>query len=76
MTKQHFKAFADEIKDSDEPYITRLSMALMVSRVANQFNVRFDQDWFMKACGLDQQTAFEHDEADAELPQSARKMWS
>lgn len=52
MTKQHFIAFADDIKRSEEPYPVRLSMALLVVRVAKSFNGRFDQDRFMKACGL------------------------
>lgn len=53
MTKQHFQAFADEIKCAQVDEQTRIAIAHAVANVARQFNGRFDVDRFMRAAGLD-----------------------
>lgn len=52
MTKQHFEAFAREIQSSDRTVEEKMFAALVVIRVAKQFDGRFDSDRFLKACGL------------------------
>jgi hypothetical protein len=52
MTKQHFQAFADEIKYSQEPIDIRIKLAETVANVAKRFNGRFDRDRFFRACNL------------------------
>lgn len=52
MTKQHFIAFANEIRLMDADDATKRAAAKVVVEVARQFNGRFDVDRFLKACGL------------------------
>ena len=52
MTKKHFEAFAREIAESDNSPETRMFAAMVVIRVAQEFNPRFDRERFLKACGL------------------------
>lgn len=52
MTKKHFEAFAREIAASDNGGAAKMFAALVVIRVAQQDNPRFDRERFLKACGL------------------------
>ena len=52
MTKKHFEAFAREIANSNRNDAERAAVAIVVVRVALQFNPRFDADRFYKAAGL------------------------
>jgi hypothetical protein len=52
MTKQHFIAFAAEIRQSDRSAEEKAAMYYLVVRVARQFNSRFDAERFRVACGL------------------------
>lgn len=54
MTKQHFEAFAREIRDSNRSEAERAAMAWLVVRVARAFNPRFDTGRFFRAAGLPQ----------------------
>lgn len=52
MTKKHFKAFAERIKNSGHSEMVRWAMARLVAETAQEFNPRFDLDRFIEACGL------------------------
>lgn len=52
MTKQHFVAFAREIKQSDRSLEEKAAMYYLVIRVAREFNPHFDETRFRVACGL------------------------
>lgn len=61
MTKRHFEEFARLIKqagvdeggsDKGESLETRQYAAYLVSRVAREFNPRFDRGRFYRAAGL------------------------
>lgn len=53
MTKKHFEAFAREIAESNQDQIPKMFAAMVVIRVAQQDNPRFDRERFLKACGLE-----------------------
>lgn len=53
MTKQHFEAFAREIKNSQYTSDEKAAAAAIVIRVARQFNPRFDAFRFEKAAGFE-----------------------
>lgn len=51
MTRQHFKALADEIANiSDDT--ARLAAACAVARVCAKFNSNFNRDRFFAACNV------------------------
>jgi len=52
MTKKHFIAFAREIAESNHSPETRMFAALVVIRIAERDNPRFDRARFLTACGL------------------------
>jgi hypothetical protein len=52
MTKKHFEAFAEEIKNNVAYDENRQTVADVVIAVAKKFNERFDEKKFLKACGL------------------------
>ena len=51
MTKQHFIAFARELETIADLGV-RLQAAMVVVRVAERSNPRFDRGRFLLACGL------------------------
>ena len=53
MIKKHFEAFAREIRESDRTPEEKTAAAIIIMRVARQFNPRFDADRFFKAAGVD-----------------------
>ena len=53
MTKKHFIALAAAIKSSDNDLQTKTFAALVIIRVAEQDNPRFDRGRFLTACGLE-----------------------
>ena len=53
MTKRHFEALALEIRESNNDAQTKMFAAMVVIRVAQQFNLRFDRERFLRACGLE-----------------------
>lgn len=52
MTKKHFEALAREIAASNNSAEMKMFAAMVVIRVAQNDNPRFDRERFMKACGL------------------------
>ena len=52
MTKKHFKAFAETIKQADGSRALKLYAAGIVIHVSKQVNQRFDEERFLVACGL------------------------
>lgn len=52
MTKKHFIALAREIAQSSRTTEDRLFAAMVVIRVAEADNPRFDRARFLTACGL------------------------
>jgi hypothetical protein len=52
MTKKHFEAFAEEIKNNVAYQENQKAVADVVIAVAKKFNERFDEQKFLKACGL------------------------
>ena len=53
MTKKHFIALAREIHDSDNDTQTKTFAAMVIIRVAQDDNPRFDRYRFLEACGLE-----------------------
>lgn len=51
MTKQHFKAFAQEIKQEQNREIA-LAQARLIAKLAYKFNPKFDILKFQIACGF------------------------
>ncbi len=52
MTKKHFEAFAEEIKNNVAYASNRQMVADVVIEVAKKFSKRFNEKKFLKACGL------------------------
>ena len=53
MTKKHFKAFAEAIKNDGVMTEEEKSMcASIIAHVSIEFNPRFDYGRFFEACGL------------------------
>ena len=53
MTRKHFIAIAEEIKDLDVPEATRQLVAKRMATVLDRFNPYFDRSRFIAACGAE-----------------------
>ena len=53
MTKKYLELFAALIRHSDNDAQCKTFAALVVARVASEFNPHFDRERFMRACGLE-----------------------
>jgi hypothetical protein len=52
LTKKHFELFADYIRESQEPQVSKVACARMILILGKRENPQFSPEKFVKRCGL------------------------